>query len=777
MTSTQNNKAASLSNLSIRQSWAARAIRKSISQIQEKATVIPTNCTDTTHLLPIKETFYTEEDKGGEFEVCIIGAGVAGLFTAMIFDYLNKRFPKLKVKYQILEANEESRLGGRLYTYHFKDKEGKTFGQHDYFDVGAMRFPESPLMKRLFDLFKEIGVEKAPKYERPRVGQLVPYYLNDKKQPAFYNGRRVVGKADPTANDFLITGLPPEISGQGAVSLINSKIKEFTKVYRDGRAEEFWNKLLTEADPYSVRQYLTNLNYDYNTIEFLETLNYGNRWYDQAASEMILEALDFEPNAEWWCVEGGAQQIARKMQQKIKHNQAIQFGKTVTALSYDDEKKKIAVTVRGEKTPKTYDAVFNSAPLGAMQHMQLEGLNLNWGAKQAIRSLGYGASCKIGVRFKNLWWMNKVEPPIKMGGQGRSDLPIRCCVYPSYNIYDKVDEPGVLLVSYTWSQEALRIGSLINRESPAGEEELKSLVIHDLARLHANPEEESDYQRLYNIISDAYLDHYAYNWYANKHSVGGFAYFGPGQFQNMYDGIIRSDGKHIIIGEVASAHHGWVVGALESAVRGVYQFLCRHSERSEAAHEATKAYKKKDGPQMIEPPFGPLPAEYNLTKEDHLPTDAPAKVELQSDLYTGDLARLQVLFEWIRLEQGSDEIQPEKINKSEVRPILGKVAGLLDHRVMVHPPGFQRDYVFIVVPDSWTFLDKTTTPTTQPVLPLSAPPKRQTSSATSAFQGIRAACYSLATPSPLPPSPPTSSSDANKEAACAAAGPSPFLYA
>ncbi|KAK4058977.1 hypothetical protein Purlil1_14394 [Purpureocillium lilacinum] len=36
----------------------------------------------------------------------------------------------------------------------------------------------------------------------------------------------------------------------------------------------------------------------------------------------------------------------------------------------------------------------------------------------------------------------------------------------------------------------------------------------------------------------------------------------------------------------------------------------------------------------------------------------------------------------------------------------GKVAGLLDHRVMVQPPGSDRDYVFIVVPDSWTFIDK-----------------------------------------------------------------------
>lgn len=34
-----------------------------------------------------------------------------------------------------------------------------------------------------------------------------------------------------------------------------------------------------------------------------------------------------------------------------------------------------------------------------MQRMGLEGLKLNWGTKQAIRSLGYSASCKIGGRM------------------------------------------------------------------------------------------------------------------------------------------------------------------------------------------------------------------------------------------------------------------------------------------------------------------------------------------------------------------------------------------
>ncbi|KJZ75813.1 hypothetical protein HIM_04637 [Hirsutella minnesotensis 3608] len=36
----------------------------------------------------------------------------------------------------------------------------------------------------------------------------------------------------------------------------------------------------------------------------------------------------------------------------------------------------------------------------------------------------------------------------------------------------------------------------------------------------------------------------------------------------------------------------------------------------------------------------------------------------------------------------------------------GKVAGLLAHNVARQPPAFGQDYIFIVVPDTWTFLDK-----------------------------------------------------------------------
>ncbi|KAM4061444.1 hypothetical protein HRG_013142 [Hirsutella rhossiliensis] len=84
--------------------------------------------------------------------------------------------------------------------------------------------------------------------------------------------------------------------------------------------------------------------------------------------------------------------------------------------------------------------------------------------------------------------------------------------------------------------------------------------------------------------------------------------------------------------------------------------------------------------------------------------------------------------------------------------ILSKVAGLLRHDVMLYPPGSHRDNVFIVVPDSWTFLDKAAVTPLAPLL--STPQTQRASSASAAFQDMRAASLSLATPRTLPLSPP-----------------------
>jgi threonine dehydrogenase-like Zn-dependent dehydrogenase len=67
----------------------------------------------------------------GDLTVGIVGAGISGLYTALILQSLG-------IKYEILEANPK-RIGGRLYTHYFSDPNAEgNESKHDYYDIGAM---------------------------------------------------------------------------------------------------------------------------------------------------------------------------------------------------------------------------------------------------------------------------------------------------------------------------------------------------------------------------------------------------------------------------------------------------------------------------------------------------------------------------------------------------------------------------------------------------------------------------------------------------------------
>src|SRR6478609_7412531 len=90
-------------------------------------------------------------------------------------------------------------------------------------------------------------------------------------------------------------------------------------------------------------------------------------------------------------------------------------------------------TKKVETKDRKYFAISYSTTLGALQRMELSDAGLSWGTKQTNRALGYGASAKVGMKFRTAWW--QTEPfNIDKGGISRTDLPLRVCVYPSYNI-------------------------------------------------------------------------------------------------------------------------------------------------------------------------------------------------------------------------------------------------------------------------------------------------------------------------------------------------------
>ncbi|KXH35196.1 flavin containing amine oxidoreductase [Colletotrichum simmondsii] len=608
--------------------------------------------------------------KPGHFNVGIVGAGTAGLFTALAIDWINDTIAKekgpehLKITYEILEASDEERFGGRLYTHRFSKD-----GVHDYYDVGAMRFPDNAVMERTFSLFKMLDIKKGELGDRTHNDdppRLIKYYLNDDKNvcPTLFNNVRKVGnpypkdstEKDPFALNVgiakdkqipenLLQTSPGKLFEE-AIGIFIVYIKKYLDAYIDKKtpmpraAEEKLWKILMKCDKMSVRQFLRTKGkvpgfpkdadvphgpgLSYNTIQWLETATYGTGWYDQSLTEAVLESIDFyttddskEINNNWFCIDGGAQKIAEEMRKKMKDQSAIKFNTQVVGMDANLQLNKrvtksmtvmLRDSITGESLPsKDYFTVFSSATLGSMNRMDLSKAGLLWDTKQAIRCLGYGASCKVGIKFKTPWWQK--EPyNIDQGGLARTDLAPQVCVYPSYNInkdVDPRDEPAVLLVSYTWGQTAQRLASLIaskprgksNADILKEEAELKQVMLRDLAFLHTEDHNNKDkLDDTLKMLNEQYMEHHSYDWYHDPHMAGAFAYFGPSQFSELYPAITKPNagGQLYFVGEAASAHHAWVVGALESVVRALYLMfdaLHQGSRNDPKMKDTYEAYK------------------------------------------------------------------------------------------------------------------------------------------------------------------------------------------
>ncbi|CAI7569856.1 unnamed protein product [Penicillium discolor] len=566
-----------------------------------------------------------------QFKIGIIGAGAAGLFTALIFDWLQEQSNQtVEFNYEILEASQ--RVGGRLYTHNFSE----TNGTHEYYDVGAMRFPDNKVMERLFDLFRWLGMKKLD-LNTAKPADLVPYYLSGKTEPWSFNDRTEWGSyetisaksadpwginADKEIDPMLLKKSPEDIFEALTVPLR-------TQLQQDLQGEKPSRKgwdMLMGYDNYSTRSFLLhgqmtnpalkNPNptiplppYKYQTVQWMEAFNGGSGWYDQAFSEAVLESLDFQysRDTKWWCILGGAEQLALKMASRLKKKTLFKGSRVTKIEAPVPGKMKLSVLSNDGTKPHDYDTVFSTVPLGCLRHMDTSKANLSYPIKQAMRTLSYGPSAKVGIKFKRAWWIHDLgENSIKKAGLGHSDLNIRTCVYPSYNIEDKEGTSAVLLCSYTWQQDALRLTPLISTNpDPAKkmieEKELKNLVFRDLARMHAShavPE-----SKVYELIKKNYESHHAFDWDQNPNSVGAFAFFGPQQFRSSWGNIIQPQGDLHIIGEAASPHHAWVVGALESAVHAVHSWLLKH----EATHPELKPLAQKLEQDGTDCPFQGLP--------------------------------------------------------------------------------------------------------------------------------------------------------------------------
>ncbi|EMD32510.1 hypothetical protein CERSUDRAFT_99235 [Gelatoporia subvermispora B] len=548
-----------------------------------------------------------------DLPICIIGAGAAGLYAAMILEDLG-------IKYDILEASD--RVGGRIYTYRFNGEQGldapiNTPARYDYIDIGAMRYPDIPFMRRVFDLFSRVEIDNL----------LIDYHLSNDNALQYFNARPPVTamQAEGQPDYFHISlshgGTVPDIFVERGVehwiSRVFDPFKELFAGLSGAKTDEERQRIFNDAwdflsaqDYQSTRGYMISpggvvgalpntvskppsfepLCYPESVVEWLESFDSATGLYDQAFVECVMDSLSLgwpsphvtspsrrmktaEEEVRWRCIDGGSDNFIRGMLKKLKIQP--QLGQRVTKIHRVDSCSgpgtMEVITCSG---PRRYSQVISTVPLGCLAAIDTEGCELLYSQKQAIRALRYDASTKIAIKFERRWWEDPIimkGNPIK-GGHSTTDLPIRTCVYPSYGLACP-DAPGILLASYTWAQDARRLGALCQ---PQNEDELLELILDNLEKLHGVPR--TNFGKV--------LGFHAHSWESDPYARGGFALFGPAQFghpgvqQSLFASMKApaAGGMFHIAGEATSLHHAWVLGALNSAWRAVYNALVHRPE-------------------------------------------------------------------------------------------------------------------------------------------------------------------------------------------------------
>ncbi|KAE9402991.1 hypothetical protein BT96DRAFT_815577 [Gymnopus androsaceus JB14] len=519
---------------------------------------------------------YTPSPALRHLPVGIIGAGAAGLYTAMILDSLG-------IKYEILEGS--ARHGGRILTHEFtKELPGAPY---QYFECGAMRFPDIFLMRRTFDLARKRLGMGADKFIEVIMhsDQAIKHFngisvLDGQYSKTDDNGKTSadtfkIGKSEKNKDGYI----PQEYLDQGASKLYNQDtLGPLRQYFVDAPFAEAFLKLM-RLDKHSVRSYMREtMGYPDSVIRWIETMQWRTGGFDMSLTESVLASLSFEDprssNPKWYCFNGGTHIITDGMLEKVKTKP--KYHKRVTAIkelaAYNNQAIEIQVDTQNPGRRHTesgmYSNIISTLPLSVLRTVDLEDIYLSVGQKNALRELQYQPSIKIGIQFKSAWW----EKMGIKGGQTSTDRLCRSIVYPSYGPGMDGQYSNVLIAAYNGMLDSQRLAVYMKGYGSPEEKTLLDIVMKDLAAVHRKPVDE---------LWDEYLDYFAWDWYGNTFSQGAFAWFGPGQFQEVYPHLTMPAGKQqrlFFAGDAVSTCHGWLVGALNSAWRCVHDMLVAHPE-------------------------------------------------------------------------------------------------------------------------------------------------------------------------------------------------------
>lgn len=467
---------------------------------------------------------------GKKLKVIIAGAGLAGLCAAY---ELEKRGHECV----ILEA-DGSHIGGRVRTLRLQDGL--------YGEAGAMRVPEAHQITRHY--LKELGVELRPfVYTNPNAwchlrGHKARLKDVDTLKPYFALSERERKMSATEIWDAVVLGRVKKLSEAERVDLLAARLT---------------TPAVQALDKLSLRQLLEVDGFSDEAIELAAVLWGQEALLDSAATEHMREEMENVWNLKFDEIVGGTDCFATAFVAKLKAKPRL--GCEIIRLEQSADGKGAAAVFRnrtnnGVEEREEGDFLICTLPCPVLGRIETPGFS---GAKQrSIRQLVYDSSTKVLAVTKRRFW--ETDDGI-YGGGTFTDLPTATTYYPANNAQARDPavsaKESVFLASYSWGQQARRLGSL----EPAAQREV---VLTHLSKVHPQLAEPGMVTRTVG-----------WSWDRHPWSGGAFAWFNPGQHTALHSHLLEPEGRIHFAGEHASLTHTWMQGALESALRAVKEIL------------------------------------------------------------------------------------------------------------------------------------------------------------------------------------------------------------
>lgn len=440
-------------------------------------------------------------------KVIVVGAGLAGLSAA---------YELLRAGHDPLVLEAQHRVGGRIYTMR------QPFAHGLYGEAGAMRIPRAHSLTMAY--VNKFGLATSD------------FPMGNDQALVFVGGvrRRM---AEIQQNPELL-GFETADSERGRLAghVWEQAIRPLIDmVEKDGDAG--WQQIYSEYDQYSVREFLELRGWSEGMIEMFGLLNNQEAMMNSSFLELFREdGGNYYTNM---CqIVGGGDNLPYAFMPTLAPR--VRYGAKMVALDQTPEEVIIHYQTSAGRAQARADYAIITAPFPVLRHVEI--LKPFSRAKQrAIRQLHYDASAKIFFQTRRRFW--ETDDGI-FGGGTVTDLPIRNLYYTDYG---KETGRGILLASYTWSEDAQRWGSLPPHERI-------TQALENVAAIHPQ-------------ILDEFEVGASHMWHDDEFAGGAFALFDPGQQTLLHEEIIKPEGRVHFAGEHASLYHAWIQGAFESGLR------------------------------------------------------------------------------------------------------------------------------------------------------------------------------------------------------------------